>query len=293
MRALHDLIEFAPRSEKPRQSGTTMVIDETSFGSKNPEVLAYKDFIDMVKLTIPTMWIADTTFRENLQAYRDNGIDVQLGGVPYELAVQQGKQAAFLKRMLELGANVVEVENHTGAMTLDEMKDEVKRLKDSGFVVVSEVGTKWVEYDDTRTSKHAINVGAVVDKVNELVDAGSDHIYWEGMVIRALLGNRLENEAGQTQFLEVMRRIDQSKFVLEVWSARGAPNTPLWGWLVHHLGPDVNLANVPLGQLMFLESIRRGCFYDPGHPYIRWLSKGKPTANWWEMPLPDYKTDLV
>ncbi|MFB9950510.1 phosphosulfolactate synthase [Rhizobium puerariae] len=293
MRALHDLIDFPPRSEKPRRRGITMIIDETSFGARNPELMAYADFIDLVKMTIPGVWISDQTFRENLKLYRNAGVDIQLGGVPYELAVAQGKQEQFLDRMLELGANIVEVENHTGAMDMAEMQHEVRRLKDRGFGVVSEVGAKWVQFDDTRKDKNSIDISAVVDKIGQLIEAGSDHIYWEGMVVRALLGNRLENESGQQQLLEVMRQVDAEKVILEVWSARGAPNTPLWAWLVHHLGPEVNLANVPSNQIMFLESIRHGCFYDPGHPYLRWLNGNRPVEKWWQMPLPDYKTDLV
>lgn len=270
-----------------------MIIDETSFGARNPELLAYREYIDLVKLTIPTVWIDDGAFRENVALYRQAGIDVQLGGVPYELAVALGRQDAFLKRMLELGSNIVEVENHTGELSMAAMKGEVRRLKDAGFKVVSEVGTKWVQYDDTRKTRGEVDVGAVVAKIHALLDAGSDHIYWEGMVVRALIGNRLENETGQAQLLDVMRQVPAERIILEMWSARGAPNTPLWAWLVHHLGPEVNIANVPSGQIMFLESIRRGCFYDPGHPYLRWLNAGKPTQHWWQMPLPDYKVDLV
>lgn len=293
VRALNDLIHIPDRTPKPRSRGITMIIDETGFGARNPELLAYRQYIDLVKLTIPSLWTDDSDFRENIRLWREAGVEVQLGGVPFELAVAQGRQEDFLKCMLELGSNIVEVENHTGNMTMAEMKAEVRRLKDGGFKVVSEVGTKWVQYDDTRKTRGEVNVQAVVDKIHALLDAGSDHIYWEGMVVRALIGNRLENETGQAQLLEVMRQVPADKIILEMWSARGAPNTPLWAWLVHHLGPDVNIANVPSSQIMFLESIRRGCFYDPGHPYLRWLNAGKPVEHWWKMPLPDYKVDLV
>lgn len=76
--------------------------------------------------------------------------------------------------------------------------------------------------------------------MSQLLEAGLDHVYWEGMVVRALLGNRLENQSGQEQFLKVVEAVGADNIIFEMWTARGNPNTPLWGWLVHRLGADVN-----------------------------------------------------
>ncbi|MBI2985697.1 MAG: phosphosulfolactate synthase [Deltaproteobacteria bacterium] len=291
-RMMHDILELPQRSEKPRKKGLTMVLDRAWVGAGSSIVAAYKDYIDLVKSTAQCLWVDEKIIQKNMKAYRRLGIDVQIGGIPYEIAVLEGKQKEYMKRAKMLGSNVVEVESHAAGLTLEQMKTEVKRLKKDGFKVVGEVGAKWADHDETRPSRDAIYVDKVVAKMSELLEVGADHVYWEGMVVRALLGNRLENQAGQEQFLKVAKAVGQERIIFEMWSARGNPNTPLWAWLVKHLGPDVNLANINLQDVSQLESIRRGCSFDPGHPYVRWLSHSRPTPNWWEMESPDYKVDL-
>jgi phosphosulfolactate synthase len=291
-RMMHDILELPQRSEKPRKKGLTMVLDISWFGANSRLVAAYRDYFDLVKSTARCLWVDEDIIRQNIKTYRDWGIDVQIGGVPYEIAVLQSKQKEYLERARSLGTNVVEVESHAAGLSLEQMKAEVKRLKTEGFKVVGEVGAKWADHDETRPSRDAVFVDKVVEKMLQLLEVGADHVIWEGMVVRALLGNRLENKAGQEQLFKVVDGVGAENIIFEMWTARGNPNTPLWGWLVQHFGPDVNLGNIDIQDVSLLEAIRRGCSYDPGHPYLRWLRSGKPTPNWWEIESPDYKVDL-
>jgi phosphosulfolactate synthase len=291
-RLMHDVLELPKRAEKPRTKGLTMVLDRAWVNASSPLVEAYKDYIDLAKSTAQCLWVDEEIIRRNIRMYRDLGVDVQIGGIPYEIAVLQGKQKEYMKRAKELRTNVVEVESHAAGLSLQQMKNEVKRLKDEGFNVVGEVGAKWVDYDETRPDKNSVYVDKVISQMKELLAVGADHVYWEGMVVRALLGNRLENKAGQEQFLSVVAAVGAENIIFEMWSARGNPNSPLWAWLVSHLGPDVNLANINVQDISQLESIRRGCSFDPGHPFLRWLKADRPTRNWWEIESPDYAVDL-
>jgi phosphosulfolactate synthase len=291
-RLMHDILELPQRTERPRKKGMTMVIDIAWFGASSPLVAAYRDYIDCVKSTARCLWVDEDLIRENIKIYRDWGIDVQIGGIPYEIAVLQGKQAQYIKRARELGTNIVEVESHAAGLSLQQMKSEVKTLKGEGFKVVGEVGAKWADLDETRPDRDAVHVEKVVEKMLQLLEVGADHVIWEGMVVRALLGNRLENKKGQEQLFKVVEAVKQENIIFETWSARGNPNSPLWGWLVQHFGPDVNLGNINVQDISMLETIRRGLSYDPAHPYIRWLSHNRPSPNWWDMESPDYKVDL-
>lgn len=292
-RLMHDVLDLPQRTERPRDRGLTMIMDRAWLGASSPVLEAYADYIDVAKSTAQCLWVDEEIIRRNIQTYRNLGISVQIGGVPYEIAVLQGRQKEYMQRSKELGTNIIEVENHAAGLTLDQMRDEVRRLKDEGFEVVGEVGAKWADYDETRRNgPNSVDVQMTIDKMSELLEAGADHVYWEGMVVRALLGNKLENAAGQEQVKQVVNTVGQDRIIIEMWSARGFPNTPLWAWLVTNFGPDVNLANIPFEAVPILESIRRGCSFDPGHPYVRWLSAGRPTNNWWEIASPDYKVDL-
>ena len=291
-RLMHDILDLPRRAEKPRKKGLTMVIDIAWFGATSPLVAAYKDYIDCVKSTARCLWVDEDLIRKNIKIYRDWGIDVQIGGIPYEIAVLQGKQAQYMERARALGTNIVEVESHAAGLSLQQMKSEVKTLKGEGFKVVGEVGAKWANLDETRPNRDSVRVDQVIEKMQQLLEVGADHVIWEGMVVRALLGNHLENKQGQEQLFKVVEAVRQENIIFEMWSARGNPNSPLWGWLVQHFGPDVNLGNINIQDISMLETIRRGLSYDPAHPYIRWLSQGRPSANWWDMESPDYKVDL-
>ena len=291
-RLMHDILELPERSERPRKKGLTMVIDIAWFGATSPLVAAYREYIDCVKSTARCLWVDEDLIQRNIKTYRDWGIDVQIGGIPYEIAVLQGKQAQYMERARAIGTNVIEVESHAAGLSLKQMKDEVANLKQEGFKVVGEVGAKWADLDETRPNRDAVHVEKVVEKMLQLLDVGADHVIWEGMVVRALLGNRLENKKGQEQLFKVVEAVKAENIIFEMWSARGNPNSPLWGWLVQHFGPDVNLGNINVQDISMLETIRRGLSYDPAHPYIRWLSHGRPSPNWWEMESPDYKVDL-
>ena len=291
-RLMHDILDLPQRAERPRKKGLTMVIDIAWFGATSPLVSAYKDYVDCVKSTARCLWVDEDLIRKNIKIYRDWGIDVQIGGIPYEIAVLQGKQAQYMERARELGTNIIEVESHAAGLSLQQMKSEVKTLKGEGFKVVGEVGAKWANVDETRPSRDNVHVDKVIEKMQQLLEVGADHVIWEGMVVRALLGNHLENKQGQEQLFKVVEAVRQENIIFEMWSARGNPNSPLWGWLVQHFGPDVNLGNINIQDISMLETIRRGLSYDPAHPYIRWLSQGRPSANWWDMESPDYKVDL-
>ena len=158
--------------------------------------------------------------------------------------------------------------------------------------MVGEVGAKWVEADETREVQDRVLVAKVIHKMQALLDVGVDYVYWEGMVVRALIGNQLENKVGQKQLLEVTKEVGADNIVFEVWDARSGGNSQFWAWLVNQFGPEINIGNVRVEEVARLECTRRGCIYDPGHPYLRWVSEGKPTRVWWEMPFPDYTVDI-
>jgi phosphosulfolactate synthase len=291
---LSDIIDVPQRAGKPRKTGLTMVVLDTPWiDGPLPLLRMWAEYIDLVKFPIPCLWVDEEIMVKNIKGYRDLNIDVQIGGVPYELAMMQGKEQECMDKIKALGVNVFEVESHAAELTLEQMKKEVSRLKKAGFRTIGEVGAKWVELDDCRVVQDRINVSRVIQKMQELLEVGAEHVYWEGMVVRALIGNQLDNKAGQKELIEVAKEVGPENIVFEVWDARGhSGNKQIWAWLIHQFGPDVNFGNIDPTEIYMLESVRRGCIYDPAHPFLRWLRRGKPTKNWWDMSLPDYSVDI-
>ncbi len=289
---LHDILDLPKRSEKPRKTGTTMLIVSPTLEGIPAPIKLYSDYVDKVKYTVQCLWVDEEVMAKNIRAYRELKIDVQIGGVPYELAIAQGKQKQFINKVKALGVNMIEIESHAVGLSLAQMKEEVRKVKDEGFQVVGEVGAKWLEADETREVQDRVLVDKVIQKMQALISAGADYVYWEGMVVRALIGNQLENKVGQKQLLEVAKEVGMDKIVFEVWDARSGKNSQIWAWLISQFGPEINFGNMFVEEIARLECTRRGCFYDPAHPYLRWVSQGKPTKEWWQMPFPDYTVDI-
>lgn len=280
------------RTKKPRQQGITMVLvmDVANYGPKF--IAPYQGLVDRIKL-LDTLWHSDIGIVERAVAdYRAMDIDVALGGTQFEIAKAQGRMQEYLNMLKKLGVNEVEVENHASGATLEQTRDEIKMVKDQGFKVVGEVGKKWAWKDDTRKSRDLIHVDKVVEQASMMLEAGADYLYWEGMVVRNLIGSYLENEKGQEQFLDVVRQVNSNKLIFEIWDARKMGNTAIISWLVHKLGPNVNLANIFPTQVKIVEWIRHGIIYEMDHPYMRWAHNRDLAKNWWEMPAPDYSVDL-
>jgi len=291
---MSDIIDTPKRAGKPRKTGRTIVVLDTPYiDGPLPTLRLWAEYVDQVKFPIPSLWVDEEVMERNIRGYRDLNIDVQLGGVPFELAFMQGKQREMMEKVKVLGINVIEVESHAAELTMEDMKQEVARFKEEGFRTIGEVGSKWVELDDARVVQDRIKVDKVINKMQELLEVGAEYVCFEGMIVRALIGNQLENKAGQKELIEVAEAVGPENIIFEVWDARGhSGNKQIWAWLVHQFGPEVNFGNIDPEEIYMLESVRRGCIYDPAHPYLRWLRHGKPTKDWWKMELPDYSVDI-
>jgi phosphosulfolactate synthase (CoM biosynthesis protein A) len=282
------------RTKKPRETGITMVMveDLVNFGPEYME--PFQELIDRIKL-IDVFWHHDMSVVEKaIVAFRQMDMSVSFGGTTFEIAKAQGKMEEFLEALKNLGIDEVEVENHALDLTLQEMQNEVKIFKDHNFKVTGELGKKWWWKDPTRISRDLISVEKTLEQAFGLIDAGADYIYWEGMIVRNLVGTQLENKKGQSQLLEVARQIDPKKIIFELWDCRNQPNHPIIAWLVKEFGPNVNLANIRPwnAEVKLVEMIRHGVFYEMDHPYMRWSRDKSAADNWWEIDAPDYSIDL-
>jgi phosphosulfolactate synthase len=287
--ASKSFLGFIPKPErpkKPRTIGITMVIDPIQ-----PLVLErYSEFVDIVKLVEATLWAPNDVIKQAITTYHKHGIDVQIGGVPFEMARAAGKEEEFLKEVKNLGLDIVEYETHALKPTVDKMRSDVKALRKRGFRVVGEVGAKWPWKDHSRIGRDRIDVQKTVNAFATYLDAGCEKTYWEGLIVANLIGRHLENKEGQKALLEVANTIGPEKIAFELWGPTMAPMQPpiMWSWLVYQFGPQVNIGNVYSDGVRLLESVRRGTSFEMDHPYVRWLSEQRPTRDWWRMEAPPY-----
>lgn len=293
-----------PRQAKPRTRGITMVIDT---GHSLPVVQGvlelYAHLIDIAKITELHLTADLDRIRKKVALYRRFGVHVQPGGVVVELARLQNREAEVLERLSALGFDHIEVSSSATTQRPGEAEDRfVRHVRGLGLAAMGEVGKKFHEGDRTRRSDTELDVEETVREMRTLLDAGASKVYWEGHVLRRVMGDTAaeilaRHPAATRQVMAVVERIGAESIVFEVSSMipyvqRRAQQF----WLVRNFGPEVNLGNVRLEEVQYLEHVRLGTwpvfgFGPPGdHPYMQALERaggGAVSAGWWqEIPLP-------
>ncbi|MGH3756709.1 phosphosulfolactate synthase [Actinophytocola sp.] len=286
-------LAVAPRTEgKPREKGLTMVMDQGwPIEFVDGMLDAFGSYLDVVKLWDPLLLSSVRHVRRRVEAYLKHDVLVQPGGLFLEVAEQQDKTGEVLKRLRDFGFDCVEVSSTTSTRgTLDEHSELVRAAVDLGYRVVGEVGRKFADGDETRLAEHVIDIDVTVGEFTRLLEAGAWKVYWEGHLLRMVMGDdpdgiRAQAGTGTQQVLEVARQVGQDNIMFEVSGLRPKQNRQwLQFWLVRTFGPDVNIANARIEEMANLEAIRRG-----NHPIFGfgnagnypWMRTGSSVERWW------------
>lgn len=215
--------------------------------------------ISRLKVSMACWLIADEdATRAKIAAARRLGVPLVTGGGPFEIAQDQGRLEAFCELVASHGIDRIEAGE--GFTRLRHQPAEIVRLAGSfGLSVQMELG-----------DKHA---GAfTADLVQELVvagqrwlDAGARQIVVEARESAQQVG--LFDDAGKLNFTaaEVFARaFGMERTIFE------APNKKSQFDFLSHFGPEVNLSNVRLEELLRVEIYRRGLHSDAyGHMLAR------------------------
>jgi phosphosulfolactate synthase len=282
----------ARTEEKPRARGLTMVMDQgwpTDFVSGM--LAQFGRYLDIAKLWDPLLLAPAAEVKRKLQAYRDADVLVQPGGLFLEMAERKGGELDTLQRLADFGFNLVEFSSTTSTRgaEMDNERALVARAHELGFKVIGEVGRKFVDGDETRLTENAIDIEVTVREFKDLLEAGAWKVYWEGHLLRAVMGDDPETihsraATGTSQVLDVVRQVGMDNIVFEASGLRPRANRQwLQFWLVRLFGPDVNIGNARIDELANLEAIRRG-----NHPIFGfgnagnypWLRDGAD-GRWW------------
>ena len=236
-------LDLPDRSRKPREQGITHVLDRgMAVADIDGLIEVAGDFVDFVKLGWGTA-VATRNLHAKLDRYRAHGIPVVLGGTLTELAIAQRRLDGLVDWLKELGLGHVEVSD--GAITLDhaEKLRLIGRLS-AEFTVFSEVGSKdaakimapyrWVEQIETELEAGAWKV------IAEARETGTAGIY------------RPDGEVRMGLVDEIAHEIDPTQLVFE------APRKSQQVWFLRRFGPEVNLGNIPPGDVLSLETLRLG-----------------------------------
>lgn len=247
--ALSDVFDMplGGRTEKPRDVGITFVSD---FGFGLNRVRDYisvaADFIDRVKIVFGSAALYDEELlREKIHLLRTANIEVNPGGTCAEIAVYCGAYDKFLKKIKDLGFTTVEVSD--GTIRVDDATREamIKKALDMGFKVVSEVGKK----DESEN----LNMPELLRQIKRDLRFGVSKVTLEARGTAKGLG--VFDSSGKVKDDEVDLIVSEVDVNRIIWEA---PTKDPQVYFINKFGPNVNLGNIRVDEIVMVEGMRRG-----------------------------------
>jgi phosphosulfolactate synthase len=240
---VEEFLGLPMRPAKPRERGWTHVIDK---GMTLVEVAGMietaGDYVDIVKLGWGTSYVTPN-LTEKIALYQAHSIPVMCGGTLLEAAIARGRVEEFRRWSQTHGFTHVEVSDGTIELERDSKLELISALSQD-FVVLSEVGSKDVEcvyapYQWVLWIKEELDAGAV-KVITEAREGGTAGIF------------RGTGEVRSGLIDEILHSIPADNLLFE------APQKDQQAWFIRHLGPEVNLGNIPHDEVIPLETLRLG-----------------------------------
>lgn len=227
----------------------TMVIDKG---------LGYKYLEDMLEVSgnyfnfIKYGWGTSILYEDNIvqkknELYHSYDIKTYTGGTLFELANNQNKIDEYFDEVDRLGFNAVEISDGSTVIPADERDELIKKAKSLGFYTLSEIGKKNPEKDSEYSTEQRIEL------INNDINSGSDMVIIEGRESGKNIGIYDDKGNVKTDDLKLISdSVSKDKIMWE------APQKNQQIELILSIGNDVNLGNINSGEIISLETLRRG-----------------------------------
>jgi phosphosulfolactate synthase len=204
--------------------------------------------VDYLKFGWGTSIVHDQEIiRAKVEMYKEHDITPYTGGTLFELAYKNNMLHEFFEEARNLGFPAVEISDGSININHNDKLNAIKRARQEGFEVLSEVGKKNPELDKELTIDERIKY------MQEELDAGSSLVIVEAreggknIGIFDKSGNAKEDEIDV-----ILDKIEPNKILWE------APNKDQQVFFILKLGNTVNLGNISSDDITSLETLRRG-----------------------------------
>ncbi len=243
------------RSEKPRESGITMMIDWGMGMDRQRDLLDIAgSYIDIAKIAVGLSGVlSERILMEKIKVYADYQVDAFIGGMFLEYGIKhQGMVVAprYFEEARRLGFRVVEVSDNAVEIPPKD-KYEIIRMgrEEFGLRILGEVGSK----------KEVSSPEAMVEGIKGCLAAGAWKVFVEGAEFSSKTDGTLLTDVIE----RVTRGIDIEKILFELpgrWisNVHGCGIHDMELFLIEQFGPEVNIANVAPDEVLELETLRAG-----------------------------------
>jgi len=238
-----------PRSEKPRDSGLTMVVD-WGLGPNAEEdlILTAGSYFDFAKVAVGiSRLLSSEVLEKKINRYRSHNVEPFPGGQYLEYAEVYGKADVYLPVVRQAGYKWVEVSDNLAVVTHAWKLRMIRQaVEQHDLIVLGEVG-----------QKEGLEVTMpMADDVKACLDAGSSIVLLEAA---ELISDDVEI-ARQVEAAVKVAGLNRVMFELPgPWIANVNLHDihRMRREMVDRYGPEVNLGNVMPDDLMTLEAYRR------------------------------------
>ena len=244
------------RSQKPRTTGLTMVIDSgIGLGQLRDTLDLSGHCIDHWKLAFGTsVFYSKQVLQNKLALLTEHQILTMPGGTLLEVALIEHHCRDYMKHAKRLGFSAVEISDGTIPMPSARRKNIIHCALDAGLVAVTEVGKK-----DPRQQPSAEQVAeqTLLD-----LDNGASWVVMEGRESGRAVGIYGEHgEVIEGAVSTIIKMMGRSADRL-IWEA---PMKDQQAYLIDKLGTNVGLGNINPCQILAVEALRCRLRFDTLH----------------------------
>jgi phosphosulfolactate synthase len=237
------------KKERKSGKGLTMMLDKGMGPVSIIDFLELSgDYVDLAKFGWGTSAVHNRDLiKEKTEIYESYEVIPYPGGTLFEIAYQQNKFYEFLDEADYLGFQAIEISDGTININQSDREEFIRKVKDAGFMTITEVGKK------DPTEDHKLTVQDRVDLVKFDLDAGADKVLMEGREGGKGIGIYDNNgKVKENEINLIVEKVDNHKIIWE------APQKEQQVYLILKFGPNVNLGNIPPEEITALETLRQG-----------------------------------
>lgn len=209
-------------------------------------LIDYAKITDHVGLSdrLSAAWI-----RRKIALYNSAGVKVLPGGIPFQLAAQQGKTSDYFKAVRDLGFAGVEISEDTmEPLQADERDRLIAEAQGLGLKVMTEMGRKNLD--------KPFEVTDIIEQIHHDLAIGVSHIYLESSEIQALFES-------DPSALDRLAALGKNEFLLFELGLNQPQEKA--AWLAERYGTTINFASVAPADVVAVDAIRRGIHRKAGY----------------------------
>ena len=241
------------RTEKPRSSGFTMVMDKGLSTRQAEDFIEISgEYTDVVKLGFGTSVVSNNV-KEKIERYKKAGIKVYLGGTLLEAFIVRNKFEDYLRHIEALKLDAAEVSD--GSIHLDhDKKCEYIHTLSKHVTVFSEVGSK--------EEGIIIHPAKWVKMMKAELDAGSWKVIAEARESGTVGIFHSNGRAHGMLIKKITSKIPAESIIWET------PQKSQQVYFIKQMGVNVNLGNISPDDVIALETLRIGLRGDTFFSYL-------------------------